>query len=48
MDPTRFMLIRKMNRFPICFMISLLGSWTSVLVKGYAKAEASGLMWPSR
>ncbi len=26
-EPTRLILIRRMNRFPICFMISLLGSW---------------------
>jgi hypothetical protein len=25
-DPTRFIFIRKMNKFPICFMISLLGN----------------------
>lgn len=27
-DPTRLMLIRRMNRFPICFIISLLGNYT--------------------
>jgi hypothetical protein len=26
-DPTRLILIRRMNRLPICFMISLRGSW---------------------
>jgi len=25
-DPTKFILIGKMNRFPICFIISLLGN----------------------
>lgn len=26
-DPTRLMLIRRMKRFPICFIISLLGNY---------------------
>lgn len=29
-DPTRLMLIRRMNRFPICFIISLLGNYTII------------------
>lgn len=38
-DPTRLMLIRRMNRFPICFIISLLGNYTITHGKKRRKKE---------
>jgi hypothetical protein len=40
-EPTRLMLMRRMKRFPICFMISERGSWTQSVESSSREAEST-------
>lgn len=47
-DPTRLMLIRRMNKFPICFIISLLGNFKKNKGKDVVSKKFENHKWKRR